>query len=101
MTFNGAALLLLPRVLQRVMSARWREASHRLTHNCSPLNYGCTSVKDEDGFDSIKEEFRDTTKESENMRIGQDTAILVTHSSLKLIDPYARINGERFALRRL
>lgn len=97
----GASFLVLSFVLlayESISTAR-RLLHHKVNaHDCGFLKGRCTSIEYEHRPDAIEQQFRYPSEKSKNMSVHERSAVFVTHSSLKLIQPDARVDCHLLSL---
>lgn len=67
------------------------------TYDSVSLQRGGAPVEHKNGLDSVEQEFADPAQETQHVRVDQSFSLLITHGSLKLVDPDARVDGKSLA----
>ena len=79
------------------MSSAKKIIGHAETYYSVSLQRGGAPIEDKNWLDSVEQEFRDPAQKAQHVRVDQRFPLLITHGSLKLVDPNAGVNGKGLA----
>lgn len=100
MACSGTTLLAFSLSLsfETSQSSMFAQKFQDVTHYSGTLQSRCPSIEHENGLYTIKQELTYPPQESQDVGVHQSAALFVSHGSLKLVDPYTRVDGHRLSL---